>query len=135
MPVIVVTRLRLKDHSVEEEFSEAALAMMEEANGADGSLGSDALADENDVWWTLTAWNDLDAVQAFVNAEPFQSTMAMVDEWCDEATFVYWEQNTPDLPDWQTSFTRLVADGQSASLTHASAAHATRAFPAPVESP
>jgi quinol monooxygenase YgiN len=135
MPVIVVTRLRLKDHSVEEEFYDAALAVMEQVNGTDGSLGSDALADENNVWWTLTAWQDRDAVQAFVNTEPHLSTMAMVDEWCDEATFVYWEQSTPDLPDWQTSFNRLVEDGQPASLTHASEAHATRAFPAPVEVP
>ena len=59
----------------------------------------------------------------------------VVDEWCDEATFVYWEQSAPDLPDWQTSFNRLIADGQPASLTHASQAHATRAFPAPVEAP
>jgi quinol monooxygenase YgiN len=135
MPVIVVTRLRLKDHSWEEEFYDAALAVMEQVNDSEGSLGSDALADENDVWWTLTAWQDLDSVQAFMSTEPFRSTMEMVDEWCDEATFVHWEQRSLDLPDWQTSFNRLVADGQAASLTHASEAHATRAFPAPVEVP
>jgi hypothetical protein len=41
--------------------------------------------------------------------------------------------SSPLLSDWQANYRRIVADGQVASLTHASAAHATRAFPAPVE--
>jgi len=59
--------------------------------------------------------------------------MARLDDWCDEATFVDWEQSSPGLPDWQTSHRRLVEDGQVGSLTHPSDAHVTRAFPAPVE--
>jgi hypothetical protein len=55
-----------------------------------------------------------------------------LDDWCDEATFTDWEQSDPSLPDWQTGYDRLIADGQVASLTHASDAHQTRAFPAPV---
>jgi hypothetical protein len=41
---------------------------------------------------------------------------------CGEATFVDWEQATSDLPDWQTSYGRLVADGQVATLTNPSEA-------------
>jgi hypothetical protein len=58
--------------------------------------------------------------------------MRRLDEWCDEATFVDWEQAGADLPDWQVSYGRLMADGQAASLTQPSAAHHTRDFPAPV---
>ena len=61
--------------------------------------------------------------------------MARLDDWCDEATFVDWEQDGSALPDWQTSYRRLVADGEAASLTEPSAAHRTRAFPPPVEAP
>jgi hypothetical protein len=59
--------------------------------------------------------------------------MARLDDWCDEATFVDWEQTSADLPDWQTAFDRLTADGQSPNLMHPSDAHASRAFPPPVE--
>jgi hypothetical protein len=38
-----------------------------------------------------------------------------------------------DLPDWQTSYQRLVADGQVAQLSAPSPANASKAFPAPVE--
>jgi len=59
----------------------------------------------------------------------------VTDHFCDEATFVDWEQASPDLPDWQTSWRHLTADGKAADLTHASPANQTRDFPAPVEPP
>ncbi len=135
MPVIVVTRLRLKDPALLDEFFTAAVASLEQAKKSDGSLGADVLADANDTWWTVTAWQERRPMQAFVGTEPHRSTMARLDDWCDEATFVDWEQQGADLPDWQTSYRRLVADGEVASLTHASDAHRTRAFPPPVEAP
>jgi hypothetical protein len=39
------------------------------------------------------------------------------------------------LPDWQTSWRYLTADGKAAELTDASAANQTRDFPPPVEPP
>lgn len=132
MPVVVVTRLRLRDQSFMNDFFAAAVAVLEQAKNSDGSLGADALADANNAWWTVTAWRDRAPMLAFVSTEPHLSTMAQLDGWCDEATFVDWEQGGADLPDWQTSYHRLVADGQVASLTNPSGAHLTRDFPAPV---
>jgi heme-degrading monooxygenase HmoA len=133
MPVIVVTRLRLKDPALLEEFFTAAVASLEQAKGSDGNVGADVLADANNTWWTLTAWQERGLMRAFVGTDPHKSTMARLDDWCDEATFVDWEQASADLPDWPTGYRRLVADGQVASLTHPSDAHETRAFPPPVE--
>ena len=133
MPVIVVTRLRLKDPVFLDEFFTAAVASLEQAKLSVGNLDSDVLADANNAWWTLTAWQERRAMHAFVGTQPHRGTMARLDDWCDEATFVDWEQASADLPDWQTSYRRLVADGQVASLSQPSDAHSTRAFPAPVE--
>jgi hypothetical protein len=133
MAVIVVTRLRLRDHAYLDEFFAAAVALLEQANNSPGVLGADVLAEENDAWWTTTAWQDRDSMVAYVNAEPHLSTMARLDDWCDEATFVDWDQTSPDRPDWQAAFEHLTEDGQSATLRHPSDAHATRAFPPPVE--
>ena len=74
-------------------------------------------------------------MNAFVGSEPHLSTMDRIADWCDEATFIDWDQASTDLPDWQDGYQRLVADGQAASLTHATTAHHTRDFPAPVVSP
>ena len=132
MPVIVVTRLRLSDPALSGEFFASAVAVTEQAEHSDGNLGADVLADANNVFWTRTAWRARGPMQAFVGSEPHLTTMARLDDWCDEATFTDWEQSDPSLPDWQTGYDRLIADGQVASLTHASDAHQTRAFPAPV---
>jgi len=96
--VIVVTRLRLRDPAVQDQFFTDAVAAIEQAQKAEGNLGVDALADANNAWWSVS----------------------------------YWEEGSPDLPDWQTSHRHLVADGQAAELTHPSDANQTRAFPPPV---
>jgi hypothetical protein len=134
MPVIVVTRLRLRDSALFDEFIASAVAVTEQAQNSRGNLHADVLAEANNTYWTRTAWRERGLMNAFVGSEPHLSTMGRIADWCDEATFVDWEQPGADLPDWQYSYGRLVANGQAASLTHATDAHHTRDFPAPVVS-
>jgi heme-degrading monooxygenase HmoA len=131
MPVIVVTRLRLRDPGLFDQFFSAAVAVMEQASGSAGNLGADVLAEANNTYWTRTAWLDRASMDAFVSAEPHLGTMARIASWCDEATFVDWEQAIADLPDWQSGYDRLVADGKSPRLSDGTDAHQTRAFPRP----
>ena len=135
MPVIVVTRLRLKDPAVQDEFFTAAVAAIEQAQKSAGNLGVDALGDANNTWWSVTAWQDRDPMLAFVRSDPHRGISQRLDHFCDEATFVDWEQASPDLPDWQTNWRHLTADGTAATLTQPSPANATRAFPPPVQAP
>jgi hypothetical protein len=135
MPVIVVTRLRLKDPALLDEFFTDAVAAVEQAQKSEGNLGADALADANNAWWSVSAWRERGTMQAFVSNEPHLSISARLDHFCDEATFVDWEQESPDLPDWQTSWRHLIADGEVAELTHPSPANQARAFPPPIEAP
>jgi quinol monooxygenase YgiN len=135
MPVIVVTRLRLKDPALLDEFFTAALAAIEQAQKSAGNLGTDALADADNAWWSVSSWQDQAPMLDFVRSEPHLSISKRLDHFCDEATFVDWEQASPDLPDWQTSWRHITADGQVADLTQPSAANANRAFPPPIEAP
>ena len=132
MPVIVVTRLRLKDPAVFNEFFASAVAVGEQARNSEGNLGADVLAEANNTYWTRTVWQERDLMDAFVGSEPRLRTMSRIDDWCDEATFIDWEQASADLPDWQTGYRRLIAEGKAASLTEPTDAHETRAFPPPV---
>ena len=45
MPVIVVTRLRLKDPALFDEFFASAVAVVEQAQSSEGNLGADVLAE------------------------------------------------------------------------------------------
>ena len=135
MPVTVVTRLRLKDPALFDEFFASAVAVTEQAQNSEGNLGADVLAEANNTYWTRTVWQQRDLMDAFAGSEPHLHTMSRIDDWCDEATFVQWEQASANLPGWQDGYGRLVARGQWPSLTHATEAHHSRDFPAPVLSP
>jgi hypothetical protein len=135
MPVIVVTRLRLKDPALLDEFFTDAVAAIEQAQKSAGNLGADALADANNAWWSVSAWQARGPMEAFVGSEPHLSIQARLDHYCDEATFVDWEQASADLPDWQTSWRHLTTGGQAAQLTQPSEANQTLAFPPPVVPP
>jgi hypothetical protein len=87
MPVIVVTRLRLRDPALLTGFFTAGAAALEQANKADGNLAADALRHADNVFWTCTAWQGRDRVLAFINSAPHLTTMGYPDDWCDEATF------------------------------------------------
>ena len=135
MAIIVVTRLRLKDPALLDDFFTDAVAALEQASKSDGNLGVDALGDANNAWWTVTSWRERRQMHSYVRSEPHQTIRSHLDRYCDEATFVAWEQDSPDLPDWQTNWRHLVADGLAADLTQPSASHQTREFPAPVVAP
>ena len=135
MPVIVVTRLRLKDPALLDEFFTDGVAAIEQAQKSEGNLGTDALAEAHNAWWSVSAWQDRQLMRAFVDTQPHLGITARLDHYCDEATFVDWEQDSPDLPDWQTSWRHLTADGKAAELTEASPANQGRDFPPPVEPP
>lgn len=50
MAVIVVTRLRLRDPALLDEFFTDAVAAIEQAQKSAGNLGADALADADNAW-------------------------------------------------------------------------------------
>ena len=67
MPVIVVTRLRLKDPVIFAEFFASAVAVVEQAQGSEGNLSADVLAEANNTYWTRTVWHgraEMDASSA-----------------------------------------------------------------------
>ena len=45
MPIIVVTRLRLRDPAFFEEFFGSAVAVTEQATNSEGNLGAEVLAE------------------------------------------------------------------------------------------
>jgi hypothetical protein len=98
MPLIVVTRLRLMDPSDFDEFFAAAVAVAEQVNDSKGNLGQRALADANNVYWTVPGWEDRGSMRSLVDTEPHLASEVHLDDWCDEATFADWEQETPSCP-------------------------------------
>jgi hypothetical protein len=134
VPVIVITRLRLRDPAFFDDFFASAVAVVEQAQATEGNLGAEVLAEANNTYWTRTAWQGRAEMDNFVGAEPHLGTMGRIDDWCDEAAFVDWEQPAAGALDWQEGYRRLVADGKASTLTYGTEANQTRDYPAPVVS-
>ena len=50
MPIVVVTRLRLRDAVFFDEFFASAVAVTEQAQNSEGNLGADMLAEANNTF-------------------------------------------------------------------------------------
>ena len=129
--LIVITRLRLSGPQHRRAFLTAAASAITQATHAPGNLGTGVFPDDHDVYWTRTAWSDRESLAAFVGAQPHLGMMGSIDEWCDEATFVEWEQETPELPGWPAAHARLVEGGRANALSRPSPDHEARSFPPP----
>ena len=108
MPVIVVTWLRLRDPPRLDEFFTDAVAAIEQAMKPEGNLGADALADANNAWWSVTAWQERRLMQAYVDTEPHLGISSRLDHYCDEATFVPGEEAAGAFRSVQAGSARLI---------------------------
>jgi quinol monooxygenase YgiN len=79
MPVIVVTRLRLRAPAFFDEFLAYAVAVVEQARNSKGNLDADVMAEANNTYCTHTAWQESDLMDASVGSEPHLSTMGRLD--------------------------------------------------------
>ena len=73
MPVIVITRLRLRDPAFFDEFFANAVAVVEQAQATEGNLSADVLAEANNTYWTRTAWQGRAAMDGPVISPPLSS--------------------------------------------------------------
>ena len=131
MALISVTRLRVRSPRYLPGFIWYALLSARQARRAPGCLGVKLLRDADNTFWTNTAWQDEAAMRAYMLAGTHRKAMPKLLEWCDEASVVHWQQETPELPDWPEAHRRMVAEGRRSKVNHPSAAHRTYDIPQP----
>ena len=121
VPLISVTRLRLRSVRFLPFFIVRSLASIRQAQRAGGFeagwTGNEGLR----AFWTVTAWRDEAAMRAFRSAEPHLSAMRKLLVWCDEGSYAHWQQDTVELPDARTAHQRLAETGRISKVLHPSA--------------
>jgi hypothetical protein len=130
MPVVSITRLRVRSWRFLPSFFIQAMRSALQAARSDGALKVELLRDSN-TYWTSTSWSSEAAIKAFMHAKPHGPTMRSLLEWCDEAALVRWTQDGPELPSWDEAHRRLEKDGRPSKVNHPSAAHTAHKFPPP----
>ena len=93
---------------------------MKQAQRTRGNLGVRVRKTKGLAFWTLAMWHDNQAIRAFVPASPHREAMQKLPDWCDEAAFADWEQDTTDWPSWETASERLAGTGRLVGVLHPS---------------
>jgi hypothetical protein len=131
MPVVSITRLRVRSWSYLPAFFVQTLRIARQAAGADGNLAVRLLRDRRNTFWTGTSWSSAGSMKAFMHAKPHGPTMRKLLRWCDEASLVHWTQAGAELPSWEEAHKRIQQEGRPSKVNHPSAAHMAHQFPAP----
>jgi quinol monooxygenase YgiN len=132
MPVVSITRLRVRSWRYLPAFFVRTLLVLRQTRSAEGNLKVALLKDARNTFWTSTSWSSHEAIKAFMHAPPHGPAMRKLLNWCDEASLVHWTQDGPDLPDWHEAHRRLEAEGRPSKVYHPSAAHTAHKFPPPI---
>ena len=131
MPVVSVTRLRVRSWLYLAPFVIRSLRIVRQAKSAPGNLAVRVLNDRHKAFWTTTCWESEAAMRAFMLAPPHGPAMRKLLEWCDEAALVHWSQPGLELPVWTEAHQRMQREGRRSKVNHPSEAHARFVIPAP----
>ena len=96
-----------------------------------GYLKGAELIDRGFVFWTLTIWENAEAMKAFRNGPAHREPMRRISDWCNEAAYAHWTSDTNDLPLWQDAWKQMEVSGVFTKLRHASARQQNRIIPPP----
>ncbi len=112
MAFVSVTRLRIRSARFVPEFLIATTRSRRQLRRSAGFVDGRLTLELPLAFWTMTVWADLDAMRRFRNAAPHKDAMVRLLNWCDEASYVHWEQATDDVPSIDVAHSRLRNEGK-----------------------
>ncbi|HTA78212.1 MAG TPA: DUF3291 domain-containing protein [Terracidiphilus sp.] len=131
MPIVSVTRLRVRSWRYLPVFAIMAMRSAWQARNAEGSLGVKILSERKKAFWTSTCWESEEAMKRFMMAAPHGPTMRKLLDWCDEAALVHWKQEGVELPTWTEAHARLTREGRTSKVRNPSTDQTTFTVAAP----
>jgi hypothetical protein len=131
MPLISVTRLRVRSFLYLPQFLWDAFQSVRQAERSSGFLGGRLLVNARYVFWTMTAWRDEPAMNAYRTGGAHRRAMPKLLNWCNEAALVHWTRESPEIPEWPEAHQHMVETGKLSKVNHPSLVQASGQIPAP----
>jgi hypothetical protein len=123
MAFVSVTRLRIRSLWYVLPFSIASRRSRRQLRQAPGFLEGRLTIEFPRAFWTMTIWKSQEDMRRFRNAPPHLEAMRHLPKWCDEASYVHWEQRDPQLPPIDDAYHVLRKQGTTSKVNHPTAAH------------
>lgn len=121
--IVSVTRLRVRAARYLPPFLVAALRIGRQARASQGFIDGIITSESAWAYWTLTVWRDEAAMRGFRSAGVHGATMRRLLDWCDEASYVHWQQDAGDLPSLAVAHERMSRHGKLSKVRHPSREH------------
>lgn len=123
MPIVSVTRLRLRSILFLLPFAFRASASTRQALSTHGCKGARTRKTRGLAFWTLTLWDDENSMRSFVTGPPHRNVVPRLFRWCDEAAVAHWAQDDEGMPDWSVATRVLLQSGRLLRVERPSDAH------------
>ncbi|MFI6323737.1 DUF3291 domain-containing protein [Nonomuraea sp. NPDC050556] len=110
--LVMASRFEVKSLSQVPGFFMTSMKLWRQALRSKGALGVSLRADLlSRTFWTLSAWTDRAAINAYAGSEPHKSAMRRKRKVMKESTFVFWTVPASALPmKWDDAVTRINAE-------------------------
>ena len=112
MPLISVTRLRVRSFLFLPQFLWDTIKSVRQVERSNGFLGGRLLVNAGYVFWTMTAWQDESAMKAYRTGGAHRKAMPQLLDWCDEAAVVHWIQQSAEIPMWPEAHQHMLEKGK-----------------------
>ena len=129
MPFVSVTRLRVKSLLYLIPFMRANEASVKELKGSVGLLKGKELIDKKLTFWTITLWENEEAMKSFRGSSAHRNAMQQLPTWCNEASYHHWMQDENEFPDWNSISEKLFSEGKLSKVRTPSNAQINNQFP------
>lgn len=96
---VMASRFEVRSGKDVPRFFLKALSAWRQVRSAPGAWGASLIAQPlKRTFFTLSAWEDRDALYAYAKTEPHRSIMTGLRSTMREATFTFWEVPVEELP-------------------------------------
>ncbi|HWB23834.1 MAG TPA: hypothetical protein VG738_00045 [Chitinophagaceae bacterium] len=129
MPFISLTRLKVRSVFYLPGFLRANEASVRQLVVTPGYLAGKELIDKAFVFWTVTAWEDEKAMKVFRNGEAHRKAMQKLPQWCSEAAYTHWQQDTAELPGTALMYEKIMTEGKLTKVRFPSPGQQNKLYP------
>ncbi|MFC9326375.1 DUF3291 domain-containing protein [Kitasatospora sp. NPDC057015] len=107
--LVMASRLEVRRLRDVPRFFLKAMAAWRQLRTAPGAVGASLVAEPlRRTFWTLSAWESRDSLNAYVRAEPHHSIMTSLRSVMAGSAFTFWEGPAEELPiSWEEARRRL----------------------------